>query len=51
MAVLAVAVTLLSELGYKVAAVTGRAEVNGDLLKSLAQQQLLSVAYLRTLAH
>lgn len=36
-----VAVSLLSTLGYKVAAVTGRASVNGELLKSLGATRIL----------
>ncbi|PSW55715.1 acrylyl-CoA reductase (NADPH) [Photobacterium leiognathi] len=36
-----VAVTLLSQLGYKVAAVTGRAEVNGELLKKLGATTII----------
>jgi acrylyl-CoA reductase (NADPH) len=36
-----VAVTLLSELGYSVAAVTGRAAENGDLLKSLGAKKIV----------
>lgn len=36
-----VAVTLLSQLGYQVAAVTGRASVNGELLKSLGATRIL----------
>ncbi|SJL82754.1 MDR family oxidoreductase [Vibrio palustris] len=36
-----VAVTLLSQLGYKVAAVTGRIEENGPLLEKLGASQLI----------
>lgn len=36
-----VAVTLLSKLGYQVAAVTGRAEKNGDLLKQLGASRII----------
>ncbi len=35
------AVTLLAQLGYKVAAVTGRAEENGPLLKALGAQSII----------
>ena len=36
-----VAVTLLAQLGYKVAAVTGRAEQNGPLLKKLGASRII----------
>ncbi|KUI98281.1 acrylyl-CoA reductase (NADPH) [Vibrio sp. MEBiC08052] len=36
-----VAVTLLSQLGYKVAAVTGRVEQNGPLLEKLGASQII----------
>lgn len=36
-----VAVTLLAQLGYKVAAVTGRAETNGPLLKQLGATTII----------
>lgn len=36
-----VAVTLLNQLGYSVAAVTGRASQNGDLLKSLGASRIV----------
>jgi len=36
-----VAVTLLSQLGYQVAAVTGRAEANGELLKQLGAARII----------
>jgi acrylyl-CoA reductase (NADPH) len=36
-----VSVTLLSQLGYKVAAVTGRASANGELLKSLGASRVV----------
>jgi acrylyl-CoA reductase (NADPH) len=36
-----VSVTLLSQLGYKVAAVTGRASANGELLKSLGASRIV----------
>lgn len=36
-----VAVTLLSQLGYQVAAVTGRAEANGELLKQLGASRII----------
>ncbi|GHA61860.1 MDR family oxidoreductase [Photobacterium aphoticum] len=36
-----VAVTLLSQLGYKVVAVTGRVEENGELLKSLGATRVI----------
>ncbi|OBT15598.1 quinone oxidoreductase [Vibrio sp. UCD-FRSSP16_10] len=36
-----VAVTLLSQLGYSVAAVTGRASQNGELLKSLGASRIV----------
>lgn len=36
-----VAVTLLSQLGYQVAAVTGRAEANGELLKQLGAERVI----------
>ncbi|MGF1716794.1 oxidoreductase [Photobacterium chitinilyticum] len=36
-----VAVTLLAQLGYQVAAVTGRAEVNGGLLKQLGAARVI----------
>ena len=36
-----VAVTLLSQLGYKVAAVTGRSEVNGPLLMDLGATRII----------
>ncbi|WP_028865772.1 MDR family oxidoreductase [Psychromonas aquimarina] len=35
------AVTLLAQLGYKVAAVTGRAQENGPLLKTLGAQSII----------
>lgn len=41
-----VAVTLLSELGYKVAAVTGRASKNGELLKQLGASRIVERAEL-----
>ncbi|GAL22907.1 alcohol dehydrogenase [Vibrio maritimus] len=36
-----VSVTLLNQLGYKVAAVTGRASANGELLKSLGASRIV----------
>lgn len=36
-----VSVTLLSQLGYKVAAVTGRSEVNGPLLEKLGASRII----------
>ncbi|WP_299020901.1 MDR family oxidoreductase [uncultured Photobacterium sp.] len=36
-----VAVTLLAQLGYQVAAVTGRAEANGELLKQLGATRII----------
>lgn len=37
-----VAVTLLAQLGYKVAAVTGRVETNGPLLEKLGARQIIN---------
>ena len=41
-----VAITLLNKLGYRVAAVTGRPEQNGDLLRSLGAQRIIERAEL-----
>ncbi len=39
-------ITLLNQLGYKVAAVTGRASTNGELLKSLGATRIVERAEL-----
>mgnify|MGYP003599273236 FL=1 len=41
-----VAITLLNKLGYRVAAVTGRPEQNGDLLRSLGATRIIERAEL-----